>query len=51
MALLFIKIKTRKIESKIFAFLISTEERNIKLTLTHSRACFDELVVVAWSSV
>lgn len=51
MVLLFIKMKTKKIVSKIFEFLIPTEERNIKLTLSHSRACSDGLVVVAWSSV
>ena len=44
-------MKTKKIVSKIHEFLIPTDDRNVELTLSHSCACYDGLVVVAWSSV
>lgn len=51
MVSLFTKMKTKKAIIKIYEFPVSTEDRNIKLTLSHSHAYFDGLVVVAWSSV
>lgn len=48
--LLFRKIKTKKIVTiKIYEFLVSTKDKNVKLTILH--AYFDGLIVVAWSPV